>query len=164
MLVVPEGLDIAVMYSAALEDLGVTDVFLLDDACELLEEGLYLGVSGMVVGGGLTLVTAVVLLLDETGDLVEFVEDAALVDPLLLEEDALHEVDQLEDVSGEGVDAGDLELREDLLEAGQQGQLTLVLDVEQVEKVVLLLGDCHCLAALQHQAAVLSNYVLNLVR
>ena len=162
-LIVAEAFDVAVVEAAALEDLGVADAFLLDDAGELLEEGLGLGAGGGEERAG-AWVAAVVPLLDEAGDLVELVEDAALVHPLLLQEDALHETDQFEDVAAERVDAGHLELPQDLLQAGQQRQLAFAVDVEQVEKVVLLFGDGDWLAALQHQAAVLRDDVLDLVR
>lgn len=66
VLIVPKALNIAVLHPAAFEYLGVADVLLLDDPRKLLEECLHLRVCSFEVGGALTLVAAVVFLLDET--------------------------------------------------------------------------------------------------
>lgn len=127
------------MHISALQDLRVADVLLLDNLWELLEESLDLRVCSFEVGGALALMASVVFLLDETRDLVEFVEDPTLVDFLLFHEDALHEVDKFEDITRKRVDSDDLEFFEYFLEAGEKGQLVFVLDVEQIEEVMLLL-------------------------
>jgi hypothetical protein len=157
LIVLPSTCQFRVGDPRTFEDLLVTDIFFLDDFGQSLVEPLHHSV-GLVERQPLGIpAVEIVLLTEDLADVAELVEKLALVG-VFLYVDAIHEVNELEDVVSQSVNGLDFEPADEGFEADQHGKILLVLNVEHEVEVCLLLAGREGFLALHHQIAELVLY------
>ena len=102
---------------------------------------------------------SIISLLNNSRNFIKLIENSTLIYFFLFHKYSLHKANKFKDIACNRINSSNIISNQHFLQARQQRQLILILNIQKIEEIVLLLWSWHLIVSLHHQLTILCNNI-----